>query len=339
MRMFLLCFLLFLPLTAKAACSEHNSDPDDCINTAGCYYSNNVGCSNCPSNSNANSIGYYCPQNGICANGTPSDHGRCSCPDGYPLSAEGAQNNDSCYKNIDCHDESDNTEQCKQSPRGNINCQNINGAHIENINGDSKCYAGTRLCSLFGAVNCTSEQISGTATRTSMHGDNVWSISSCSCGSTDFVNNDMLFCHGKQNGTSPSFATVPDVGSTITYDNYTNNYSYYCTRCILDNGNTKYYANTTWSNGQCSPGNGRVCRCETSNDLGYWRDGGCNSTTDWTDDNICKRVPCPAGKTTSEILPTGILGCHYTNQTKFCDANGCFNITNVPADWNWQNIP
>ena len=341
MRMFLLCFLLFLPLTAKALCSDHNDHQGDCINAAGCYYLSNSGnCTDCPSNSNANSTGYYCPQNGTCVDGTPSDDGRCQCPTPFNLSTLGNADIENCYADIDCYNYDDSVERCEHHYDNDINCSRIRGAHIENINGNDTCYAGSRRCRLFGSENCSESEISGTATRISGHSGNEWDISSCSCGVADFEDSTTLFCHGKQSGVRPSSSTVSNAGVAINYNGSRD--GYYCTRCVLDNGNIKYYANTTDSNGtQCSPGGNHVCKCETSSELGYWREGKCNSGTDWTGNNtgnnICKRVSCPVGKTTNEILPTDILGCHYSRDTKFCDANGCFNITDAGSgNWDWD---
>ena len=273
---------------------------------------------------------YYCLGNGVafCCNTKTNGN--------FPKSEEGSDSIDDCYADIDCYDYDDSVERCERHYDNDINCSRIRGAHIENINGNDTCYAGSRRCRLFGSENCSESEISGTATRISGHSGNEWDISSCSCGVADFEDSTTLFCHGKQNGVRPSSSTVSNAGVAINYNGSRD--GYYCTRCVLDNGNIKYYANTTDSNGtQCSPGGNHVCKCETSSELGYWREGKCNSGTDWTGNNICKRVSCPVGKTTNEILPTDILGCHYSRDTKFCDANGCFNITDADnsGNWNW----
>lgn len=326
MRVFLFFVLFLFPVMASAAnCSNFNNNPETCGATPGCHYHDNIQkCKKCAED-------YFCTgwnnQEAECSERTDGD---------FPKSEEGSDSIDDCYADIDCYDYDDSVERCERLYDNDINCSIIRGAHIENINGNDTCYAGSRRCRLFGSENCSESEISGTATRISGHSGNEWDISSCSCGVADFEDSTTLFCHGKQSGVRPSSSTVSNAGVAINYNGSRD--GYYCTRCVLDNGNIKYYANTTDSNGtQCSPGGNHVCKCETSSELGYWREGKCNSGTDWTGNNICKRVSCPVGKTTNEVLPTDILGCHYSPDTKFCDANGCFNITDADSGiWNWD---
>ena len=283
------------------------------------------GCVDCPQ-------GYYCPGGrfALCCNLNTNGN--------FPESAERSDSIDDCYKNIDCHSSSDSIEQCKHYYNGQVrDCPTIRDAHIEYINGIAECYADTRSCKLFNSDNCSPDQISGMATRFANHYGSGWTIRTCKCDTAEFEDSTELFCHGQQNGIRPSLISVQNAGATITYDGSIE--GYYCTRCIYDTDSDKYYANTTYSNDTCSLNTtqGHICKCETSNNFGYWRKGLCNTNINWSNENnICQRIPCSAGKTTSEILPTATNDsiCHYSPQTKFCDANGCFNITDA-SDWSW----
>ena len=286
------------------------------------------GCRDCPE-------GYYCPGGhfAYCCNLNTDGN--------FPESAERSDSIDDCYKNIDCHGSNDSIEQCNHYHNGQVgDCPNIRGAHIEYTNGTTECYANTRSCKLFHSDNCSPEQISGMAEYFANHYNSGWTIRTCKCNYTEFEDNTELFCHGQRNNVQPSSNSVLNVSATITYNGSAE--EYYCTRCIYDSNTNKYYADTIYSNDTCSPNitQGHTCKCDTSNDFGYWRKGMCNTYTNWTNENsICKRVLCPVGKTTSEILPIATTDsvCHYTDQTKFCDANGCFNITDAAdGGWNWN---
>ncbi len=329
MRMFIVFFTILIFTSNAFAYCDSNMGNSAYNCTQGQFLHPDLNeCVTCPE-------GYYCTGNGIayCCNSNTNGN--------FPESDAGAESDAACYKNIDCFASSGSTEQCRQYLRGYISCPNLRNLHIDIQ--DNKCYTDMRACRLFGHENCDENQISGAANWSSDHGGSRWTVGSCSCGATDFEDPTDKLCHGKQGGARPSATSVPYASSTINYDTPTG--GYYCTRCIPDNGNTKYYANTTFSDGtQCSPNTaqGRVCKCETSNEMGYWRQGTCNSNTNWTNaNNICQRVECGAGQTTDTILPDTANDCHFGDETRLCDDAGCVKLKDILPGINanqWVSI-
>lgn len=339
--MFLLFVLLLVPLPLMAntplnVCSQYSNDQNLCNHTAGCWYKNNFGCVQCPA-------GKYCP------NTEPAPQ---PCPtDTFPSSELGATSANECYKdtaNGGCVTSDGTTNpQCGLfHPNSIPKCWDNNGEystdyHTEPSGGET-CYANYLTCSYFTNNNCDSgATISGTARF--YPSEREWDIDNCQCGATQFTDNINKFCIGVSNGTSPTVRWIDLVTDYINYAGTST--GYYCTRCIPDNGNTKYYANTTFSDGtQCSPNTaqGRVCKCETSNEMGYWRQGTCNSNTNWTNaNNICQRVECGAGQTTDTILPDTANDCHFGDETSLCDDAGCVKLKNILPGINanqWVSI-
>lgn len=315
MREFITIFLIGIGISGALA--NDNCNPG--------YYINNGDCEECGPR-------WYCEG----GNTEPQ-----SCPTNYPKSELGATSINECYKDQDCHKPDDEIEQCKLYYNGTIECNTIEEAHLNPRT--NTCYANTRNCNVFGALNCaSSDQISGTATYLpqgtggSMSGGHRWDITDCVCNASDFEDTQERLCHGKSSPAIPSEQTVQNVDSIINYNTSTG--MYYCTRCILDNGNTKYYANIDYTDGDhCTPdtAQGHVCKCETSNDKGFYRTGTCNSNDNWTSsNNICRRSQCDPGQTTSTILPEGIDNCHYGSETKLCDdGGGCIELENI-----YQNV-
>ena len=331
MRMLLLFILLLVPYMAmanKTDCPTITSS-ETCRNTAGCHLLA-TDCNNCAAD-------HYCPG---------SNNAQILCSDAsngtFNKSDEGAESEVVCYKNIDCFASGGSTEQCRQYLRGTISCPTLRNLHTDS--NDGNCYTNIRFCRLFGHENCDENQISGNATWSSDHSGNRWNINSCNCGATDFEDNTDKFCHGQQGGARPSATSVPHANSIINYDTSTG--GYYCTRCIHDNGNTKYYANTTFSDGiQCSPNTaqGRVCKCETTDEKGYWRQGECNTDTNWENNNqICKAIPCNPGKTTNDVLPISENDsvCNFGSETQLCDDAGCISLDGLGgvSAPNWTYI-
>ena len=348
--MFLLFVLLLVPLPLMAntplnVCSQYNNDQNLCNHTAGCWYKNNFGCGQCDQ-------GNYC---------TATEQEPQPCPSGFSKSEAGATSANECYKdtaNGGCVT-SDGTinPQCGLfHPNSIPKCWDNNGEystdyHTEPSGGET-CYANYLTCSYFTNNNCnTGATISGTAQW--YPGDSEWDINNCQCGATQFTDNTNKFCIGVSNGTSPTVRWIDLVTDYINYAGTST--GYYCTRCIPDNGNTKYYANTTFSDGtQCSPNTaqGRVCKCETSTYYGYYRTGKCctsaNNCPEWGNaTNICKRVPCDIpGTTTTELLPisTDNSVCKYTSQTQLCDSQGCFTLGDIANTYGisvdgWVRVP
>ena len=331
MRMFLLFISLFIPLTSMATTPAATCTPLDetqCNQTAGCQYKF-TGCRQCDEN-------HYCPGDGT----SPE----CQTP--FTDSDLGATSINECYKDQDCHKPDDAIEQCKLYYNSTIECNTIEEPHLDPRT--NTCYANTRNCNVFGAQNCESDQISGIATYLSqgtggsMSGGYRWDITDCVCNASDFEDTQERLCHGKSPAI-PSEQTVQNANDIINYNTSTG--MYYCTRCIHDNGNTKYYANTTASDGtQCSPDpdNGRVCKCETSNELGYYRTGNCDTETDWAPNgnDICIRKPCGTGQTTDTILPNSVNDCHFGGETKLCDDAGCVSLDGLGgvSAQNWKYV-
>jgi hypothetical protein len=205
------------------------------------------------------------------------------------------------------------------------------------------CYANNLQCASFTNNNCNSgSAISGQAEWYSSESE--WDIMNCECGTAPFTDNTEKFCIGVNSGVKSTVRWIDYVTDQINYNSPTG--GYYCTRCIHDNGNTKYYANTTFSDGiQCSPNTaqGRVCKCETTDEKGYWRQGECNTDTNWENNNqICKAIPCNPGKTTNDVLPISEDDsiCNFGSGTQLCDDAGCISLDGlggVPAP-NWTYI-
>ena len=344
--MFLLCFLLFLPLTAKALCSDHNDHQGDCINAAGCYYLSNSGnCTDCPSNTDATDIGYYCPQDGICADGTPSDNGRCQCPTPFNLSTLGNADIENCYADIDCiHKTYDRILQCKHYSNDSFWCPEDVSTYRIHIEPDGNCYTGTLNCGEFNS-DCNG----------SPKNDVLWDYQNhqwmtaennptkCICEGTSDSDPD-LHCIAKANKTTTQNAQYAT--QQISYDTINN---YWCTEC--DSG---YYVDAaydlksvleppvsgqTWCHVDENDPGGQytVCKC-TQVPKGSYLNTACPVFGKIeTLADICPPNNCGAGKTTDNA---GTIGntCHYSPDTKFCDANGCFNITDADSgNWNWNH--
>lgn len=332
-RIILLLICLFVPSYVYGNyCTDIGMNSATCWDTAGCqYYNDTIGCQLCKAD-------HYCDGNHTYAQECPNDT--------FPNSDSGATSINECYKDQECHKPDDEIELCKLYYNGTIECDTIEETHLNPRT--NTCYANTRNCNVFRAQNCEPDQISGTATYLSqgtggsMGGGHHWDITDCVCNASDFEDTQERLCHGKSPAI-PSEQTVQNVDSIINYNTSTG--MYYCTRCIRDNGNTKYYANTTTSDGtQCSPDpdNGRVCKCETSNELGYYRTGNCNTETDWepNENDICIRKPCGAGQTTDTILPDTVNDCHFGGETKLCDDAGCVSLDGLGgiSAQNWKYV-
>ena len=338
--MFIIILTIFFAISnAFAYCDANKGNPVyNCI--PGQYIDPELNeCVDCPE-------GYYCTGNGIayCCNLNTSEN--------FPKSNAGAKSINECYKdtaNGGCVESDGETNiQCglfyqSSTPK----CWDNNGEYSTNYHTEPRsgenCYANTLACNTFNS-NCDSAaQVQGNATYSS-HGSSMsgvfgWHITDCTCPSAGFQDTTEHFCSGTGYNAQPSANIVTRATDNINYDTFS---TYYCTRCILDDNNTKYYADINFSDGtQCSPdlSHGRVCKCETAPDKGYWLQGTCNSGTNWTDaSDICQRVPCAAGQTTDTILPNDATECHYTNQTKFCDAKGCFSLTEAELI-EWHLVP
>ncbi len=334
MRMFIVFFTILIFTSNAFAYCDSNMGNSAYNCTQGQFLHPDLNeCITCPE-------GYYCTGNGIayCCNSNTNGN--------FPESGAGAESDAACYKNIDCFASSGSTEQCRQYLRGFISCPNLINLHIDPQ--DNKCYTDMRACRLFGYENCDENQISGAANWSSDHGGGRWTVGSCSCGATDFEDPTDKLCHGKQGGAKPSATSVPYASSTINYDTPTG--GYYCTRCILDNGNNKYYASSENGDGcTANLASGTVCKCETSTYHGHYRRGKCNSNENWDNNgsDICTRVPCDIpGTTTTELLPTSTDNsvCKYTRYTILADPVDDFTLGDIADTYGisvdgWVRVP
>ena len=349
MRMLLL-FVLFsiqLPIIAEAAnCDTYNTpslDYTGCTNELGCM----VEAGSCiPCNS-----GYYCPENAsnICS----STNGACECPSGFPESTAGTTREGDCY--TPCAARSDNydsyTKDCGLTYLGysngfEVSCkqngiitynQNDADYHAEQLSDNTYgCYFKSRPCSDFITTTCSGNVFGSAIWQQSYE----WKVSGCECRQEEFPDN-VHFCNGKRNKMS-STSTISGVNVPINYDTQ---FRYWCVSCfpgyyvesndILAAGGTNQ---TCIVSEEENGGQYAVCKC-TPAPQGTWISS-CNITYPITnpDNPICYTTNCPPGKTTNGPQSISADECHYSRDTKFCDANGCFNITDADSgNWNWNH--
>ena len=354
------------------ACSDHDDNQELCIKQAGCQYkpATDVVSSKCILCDEDR----YCPNNAICSDGLTSSDGSCPCPTPFTFSTRGTASIDDCY--APCAQDSDDyntTNSCGLRYFDYYNasavvCETNNGLeensayHIEPLGVDTYgCYKNNRECNRFSAIDHDDE----TLQNSNMEGEAVWDanhnngaggydISACRykstneqsaskhCARTVFYSPRNHDQHVSNAQEAIQFYT----GDSYTTDADSNYYYYYCTSC--ENG--PYYptnANAT----NCTPPNDhenlgtiyyKACSCEQI-PQGYYR------RTQWNYEQPVNSNPldtyytaCPAGKTTLNQISGVTVGgmsigdCKYTRDTKFCDANGCFNITDADS-WNWSD--
>ena len=263
-----------------------------------------------------------------------------------------------------------NTKTCKSFNEPSnfppIDCTAYNSTNCPDTQGCGLVYAGqgsgttpvyqcTYLNNIGASIeqtNCAHENISGNAHWIAPDGGNntlgfsYWDVSECKCDYSAIQYNSNANCYGTgtypsifNNTSTPNINTVHSIGEHIIFNN-DDPETFICRKCAAG----PYYANYL-------SGLHTVNKCIKIPDnlyhgYGYWRkpsapgycDGGDNGIL-WPatlTTNPCDIKPCPAGKTTTEYGPIGSDSCHYTDQTKFCDANGCFNITDAAdGGWNW----
>ena len=324
-RVTFLFICLFIPSYVYGNyCTDIENDSVTCWGTEGCqYYGDNIGCDLCQADS-------YCDGNNTQALPCPADD--------FSHSERGAKSINECYTNISCHKPDNQTEQCRHYYDQTVsNCPTITTSHLESNGGSISCYADTRECKYFdiAANSCTQQNISGTANWHPLSED--WGVGNCQCGATTFTDSTTRFCSGTQSGVHPIISNVDYATSAINYNGTANGYR--CTRCILDNGNNKYYASSENGDGcTANLGSGIVCKCETSTWRGHYRKGKCctstNNCPEWGNNvsNICTRVACDIpGTTTTELLPTSANNsvCKYTRDTILADPVDDFTLGDI----------
>lgn len=321
MRMLFLVVLLIIPGMARAVNSDcrqitGQNAQTTCENTAGCHWE--YSCFPCNED-------HYCPGNNnaqiLCS----------SIGTGFNRSDEGSENEQECYKSIDCQDATGTPQPCRHynttdNPyRCGSNLQT--SAHIES----DLCYYNHRDCGLFDATGCTNGQQYGDA----VWENNKWNLVAihqtgtylgCRCKDGNFTNDT---CGGKHT-VKVKTQTAASVQSQITYTDG-DIISYYCTSC-----NDGYYIETIYNYNNapenCANANNNVvCGCSII-PQGWYGTPNCSWGANTPTSGTCPKNPCPAGQTTQTTGATSVNACQYTTQTQFCDNQGCFTLSDA-GDW------
>lgn len=284
------------------------------------------GCRDCPE-------GYYCPGGhfAFCCNSNTDGN--------FPESAARSDSIDDCYADIGCiHKTQDNILQCKHYSTDSFWCPDGISTYRIHIEPDGNCYTGILNCGEFPS-DCNGSPKNDIQWNYQTH---QWMTSWCVCTGANYSGTN-LHCTAKANKTTTQNAQYAT--QQISYDTINN---YWCTKC--DSG---YYVDATddlspvseppvsgqtWCHVDENDPGGQytVCKC-TQVPKGSYLDTACPAFgAIETLADICPPNNCGAGKT---IDNAGTIGntCHYTPDTKFCDAKGCFNITDAAnGGWNWD---
>ena len=328
-KIIILSVLLLLPLHAYGLVTDcpDTTDPDTCWQTPGCQlYGDGLIQKYCAP----------CEERSYCPGGTAQQTNKEQCPQNFSLSPKGSTSQNDCYKKID-----ENNNYCEKEngehiatcglfyPNGTPKCWNTGeydtGYHIESNN---KCYSNIRNCNQFQHSGpCTSDNVSGALRWSS---DGYWFISKpshqCECTQQ---NTEHGSCTAKVTYTSYDVSNDDNTeNASVTYTIS----SYECTKCPAGT----YLAQSDFtSNSQCT-GDNVACSC-TDTDKGYYSTG-CN-INGVQSISSCQQTPCPKpGQTTNDPgAGTSEGACHYSSETKFCDAAGCFTISDAGNDnvWLW----
>ncbi len=323
--MFLLFILLLIPLNGYADNPCQDLSNEGCSATAGCYFENV--CTQCTKS-------HYCPAGEL-------NRKKCSdLGDGtFTLSDIGATEEEDCYKMLGCDNNGTLVNNCKyyyreyQSGIPAVYCGGDDdpNAHIE----DNSCYMNERDCSAFDTNSCTGTK-TGKATYLPEPDMQKWSVQNCKCKEQN-VNDTTKHCIATKNYTASG--TVANVGGTI---NYTLS-NYYCTGCIgghyvtPDDITPQQYC-------QAPSGNIKVCKCTPVNQGYYMSSCSFGYPLSSQPSSCVTPTPCPAGQTTDGTGATSLTECHFTGETQFCDAGGCFTLDEIqgtyyinPSEWTPAN--
>ena len=324
-------------------CTEIDGE-EECKKYAGCTY-NGAECIYCER-------GSYCPGN--------SETYACATVDlDYSESQAGADSSDLCYKSCT----GDGAMTCGIAKpgghfalAGNIIClytmdDNLLSVmlpsqeyHSEGVDG---CYLNTRDCSKFttaendGTSLLDKEKNIGYASWNQSNGYDVTNCRHVTDDETDLTNCIRKTFYKPLNSTNLQNAQ----GVLRFWPNYTTDVDhldkYFCIECL----SASYYPLSTKPANihKCqNPDAGesyKACQCQAI-PQGYYSSTG----QKWTIQDEVHTPPesyhykaCPAGKTTGGGAVSADE-CHYSRDTKFCDANGCFNITDADSGiWNWDD--
>lgn len=340
--MFLLIILTFIPITSLAntslaTCSEHNQYPESCNSTAGCQYDNQNECRQCEQ-------GSYCPA-------TETQPQPCP-PDTFPNSELGATSINECFASI--------TDGCTETdgstnhncgwffPNSTPKCWNSNGEYITSYHkdpSDNKCYRNTLNCSVFpNKRGC--DPSNDYPSTCGIRGSGTWNGSTwildcyCNCDVFDDHPNGLpeYLCHGKQH---LHFSSAQRLDATINFDDVTVAEQYECNSCTAG-----YYVSKVFTHNESGiptncqafgTSNYVICGC-TETSTGHYAPGCTWDANLSSNTSPCTQQACVFGKTTSDPRATSAEACKYTDQTKFCDAKGCFQLNSTELqEWGLIN--
>lgn len=326
MRMLFFVVLLIIPGMARAVNSDcrqitGQNTQTTCENTAGCHWENE--CYPCDED-------HYCPGN----NNEQTD---CSTVGNgnFDKSDEGSESSAECYKQITC-------EKADGAPDNNCRHYNTSNnpyrcgsnlmthAHIES----DTCYYNFRNCQKFTSDGCTGTIRSLDIPWTG----NEWDVSYCEC-IEPFSNNSSLNCSGQQTKKTTS-QSASNVNETIHYtDGEITQYE--CRSCLAGYYVQRvYYIFDSDRPAKCTPYSGQysVCSCVSTPQGTYSENCSWSDITDGT--NPCPKYDCPNPGQTTNGDGAGINqnACHYTSDTQFCDAKGCFSLSESELiEWGLNN--
>ena len=190
-----------------------------------------------------------------------------------------------------------------------------------------------------------------------------WNISACrfdtsayqgGCLLLEYSNDASANCYTNNLVLKPA-ATYIDMDDTIIYNWPDSRYE--CIACrpgyFVDRDDWQYcyddqnYGIYDCSYSQCADTHYKageaICKCSAVPKGHYLASGLCN----WADlvgthiseseiNNRCDASYCPAGQTTDSVGGTSVDACHYTADTQFCDARGCFSLSDIQ---DWTSVP
>ncbi|MBQ7185361.1 MAG: hypothetical protein IJR92_00955, partial [Alphaproteobacteria bacterium] len=231
---------------------------------------------------------------------------------------------------------------CFERAASNNSWISQNQYHLEPTSGtNQKCYSNTRNCNLF----TTSGTVSGVEGRALWdNSQRNWQVyitaQDYKCKKTETNKQIRTFnscgdvnCIATQVSSPTAGARVSTATTEIAYDyiDY-----YYCTSCINDENMARVPVVVSEQNciisgrAYCSSNNAKSCRCKPV-PRGYYKSPSSCSWDNDTDTLPSCTEPCGPGQTTDGGA-TSAADCHYTTQTRFCDAHGCFYLSGLSWD-------
>ena len=337
--------LLLVPATTFAAinCQQITGQnaQTTCENTAGCHWENEC---------------YTCVQHHYC----PGDNNAqilCSTAgDGtFSNSDEGATSAEECFKPdpITCEKPDgtpDNTCRHYNTNTNPYRCRFNGGWRSAHMEDDDACYYNIRYCKNFNNIGCDTflddqlEMANAGANWQQQQGQ--WNVQRCVCTNGSFTDN-IRHCNGTHSYVLPESNTVNSATGRVEYNKYEENVldlhqssSYYCASCQEGYyvSNTHQSSNPTGFTYCKKPDSASVVVCNCEEIPKGWYVENCNWDANNLTSNPCPKNRCPAGQTSDAGSTDGSDSCHYSQDTKFCDAKGCFSLTEAELRY-WGLIP